>query len=424
VRLALRRGVALLLGIFLPLAILEIALQISSSSYRAALLASRESGIDRGAARILCVGDSNTFGVRVAAADSYPGRLQAMLDEVAGVGKWQVLNDGVPGSNTAQLAARVRRRAEEVAPQIVIALGGINNTWNAARGEEPQSLLDRSRLVRLAKIVWNDLHAAPREPGNAGVELAEVERVGGGERRDDDALVALTADDLRRLIAAAREAGAVPVLMTYPGQHPHAAPMNRAAREVAAAEGCLLVDHDRAFQGYVERFGYDAILFADSHPAEAGYTLLARDLLAALIDASLVAAAMPAHRFEPTRFNVAAALTVEHDGKGRPVALLLVAEPDAAFQVYVSPLREPQIDLGTRKIPVGAHPWVEESKQRPELRGTLDAAGRAKVLLPDVIADLPAGQRLFAAFVTQDPRVIHQASVRSISGAVEIARRD
>jgi hypothetical protein len=47
--------------------------------------------------RVLCLGDSNTFGLGVAAEDSYPVQLERLWNERAGDPRIQVVNVGRPG---------------------------------------------------------------------------------------------------------------------------------------------------------------------------------------------------------------------------------------------------------------------------------------------------------------------------------------
>lgn len=419
-----RKLLLALVAALLPLVLAELSLRVSSRFYRAALLQSRAQSLDEGAARVLCVGDSNTFGVRVAAERSYPGQLEALLNAGAARRRYQVVNRGVPGKNTAQILADLEAEIAEVEPRVLLVLAGINNSWNVAaaqRGHEAR-WYDHLRLVKLARIALNDLRAGERaasgaaaEPEIAAIERADRER-GRAERP------AITRDDLVAIAELARGLGVVPVLQTYAGHHPHMEPFNAAAREAAAATGALLIDHDARFGHYIGEYGYGALFFEDSHPAEAGYELFARDVVRALSAAGLIEGVPPPPDGPPRFEKKDAVLALERDAAGRPAALLLEGEPGAGFQVYASPLREPELDLGSRKVPVGVHPWLDICRSFAPFRGTLDAGGRARVPLPEQVAALPAGEVLYAAFVTLDPRPTHERAVRSISAAVEVRR--
>ncbi len=65
----------------------------------------------RGTIRILAIGDSYTFGVGVTQAETYVGRLEAVLNERLGGRdiRFETLNAGVPGYNTYQELIIFRR---------------------------------------------------------------------------------------------------------------------------------------------------------------------------------------------------------------------------------------------------------------------------------------------------------------------------
>lgn len=366
--------------------------------------------------RILCVGDSNTFGVRVAAEDSYPGRLEAFLNRSGD--RYQVLNRGRPGQNTALILKTLRDDLERDRPEVLLVLAGINNGWNVA-GREQESFLDGLRLVRLLRIAAHDLRTGGREePASGAGEAAAVTRA--TDPRTAAELRQVTRDDLVRIAEVARGAGVRCVLQTYPSHHPHMPPYNDAARDAAAASGALLSDHDRRFGPYIERYGWDRLFFEDSHPVEAGYALMARDLLRDLLEDGVVDGTPLPDDWEPAGFRESVTLEVETGPDGRPVALLLGAAPGEGFQVYLSPTREPEVDLGTRRIPIGQHAWVEFCKTHAPFRGETGADGTARVPLPEQVRELPSGAILYAAFVTRDPRATHALAVRSISDVVEI----
>lgn len=54
-----------------------------------------------GVFRIVCLGDSQTFGAGTY-ADSYPAQLQRLLDDEAGAGRFEVINAGIHGTNLYQ----------------------------------------------------------------------------------------------------------------------------------------------------------------------------------------------------------------------------------------------------------------------------------------------------------------------------------
>lgn len=70
--------------------------------------------------RILAVGDSNTFGYGVNAEDTYPSKLEKLLNEQSSPCRFEVLNCGSCGYNTYQEYAFIKEVALELQPDAVI----------------------------------------------------------------------------------------------------------------------------------------------------------------------------------------------------------------------------------------------------------------------------------------------------------------
>ncbi len=77
--------------------------------------------------RILCIGDSRTFGAGVEDAETYPAQLQAILDTQF-PGRFEVINAGVSGYSAPQGLRYLELRGKALAPDIVIACFG-HNEW-------------------------------------------------------------------------------------------------------------------------------------------------------------------------------------------------------------------------------------------------------------------------------------------------------
>ncbi|MBI5739592.1 MAG: hypothetical protein HZA16_02625 [Nitrospirae bacterium] len=136
--------------------------------------------------RILCMGDSSTYGLGASDAGkfSYPAQLQTILDRNISSRKCEVLNLGVPGINSSQLLNRFRSNILKYKPDLVIVMVGINDPWNL---EESGILkfynagafrklmmnmefgLNRSRLFRFFRLVLlsKEVNSADAEPNIA-----------------------------------------------------------------------------------------------------------------------------------------------------------------------------------------------------------------------------------------------------------------
>jgi lysophospholipase L1-like esterase len=87
--------------------------------------------------RLLAVGDSFTMGLRVAAEDSWPERLEALLRE--GGRDARVLNAGVPGYSARQMRQALEELLPEMQPRVVLFGLYALSFW---RVEAPYTLFD------------------------------------------------------------------------------------------------------------------------------------------------------------------------------------------------------------------------------------------------------------------------------------------
>jgi hypothetical protein len=171
-----RRILAVLIGLLATAVLLEAGLWTASLFFhppdRAALLAPAP-----GEQRILCIGDSNTYGVYLDPEESYPAQLQGFLDLAPG-NPWRVVNLGFPGQNSAQVRARLAENLVLYRAGILIVLVGVNNSWSPAmshlwkfpdREPEPHfftALLQKCRTIGLARMAFGRLKSWFRPGGS------------------------------------------------------------------------------------------------------------------------------------------------------------------------------------------------------------------------------------------------------------------
>lgn len=91
------------------------------------------------APRIVCVGDSHTFGTGVNQLQSWPARLADVL-HASGLPGAQVINLGVPGYDTVQEAIWLQRAGLPLAPDLVLLQYFVNDpaVRGLSRPEEPE----------------------------------------------------------------------------------------------------------------------------------------------------------------------------------------------------------------------------------------------------------------------------------------------
>jgi lysophospholipase L1-like esterase len=169
-----------LFGLLITLLLVEIGLRLASQ-----LVDSRASEADgRRSRTILTLGDSHTYGVYFSAEESYPGRLEAQLAERA-PGRYQVINLGLPGMNSSEIATRLPDWLERYHPDIAIIGVGVSNIWNRSDSEldgRANRLLDSLRVIRAVRLIGARIEPSPGE--NEPTNRPELDRILlQGERR-------------------------------------------------------------------------------------------------------------------------------------------------------------------------------------------------------------------------------------------------
>jgi lysophospholipase L1-like esterase len=293
------KGLALLIAI---LAGVELVLVF-------ALVAVDRSGAWRPGARerVLCVGDSHTYGAGVRSDEAYPAQLQVLLDEAA-PGVYSVVNRGVPGYNSLQVRNRLPQWIAELRPTVIVVVVGVNNTWNEAGfrlpGEPWTSRLRQAllhlRLVRLVEV-WrahraldatldhNQLPFGDRPEyrldgkrggfvawdDGAGEEFAPMTRRPVASSR----AIRRALDDYTAMVRTTRRDGVRLVFLGYPTRIPLFVPFSDAMSQLAAREHVDFVDAADATQRVPP--GRQTWTFG-AHAGPAGLTEIARDVAATI----------------------------------------------------------------------------------------------------------------------------------------------
>ena len=99
-----------------------------------------------GVFRIICMGDSSTYGWGLDTQETYAACLQKLLDKLYGAGKFQVLNFGMPGYTTFQGYILLQREVMSYQPDVVCLAFGAND-------DSPVALTSRERYERACSWV-------------------------------------------------------------------------------------------------------------------------------------------------------------------------------------------------------------------------------------------------------------------------------
>jgi len=285
----------------LTVAVAEGALRLASLFAR-----TRDTAWRPGATRrVLCVGDSHTYGAGVAAEDAYPQQLQALLDEQT-PGAYSVANFGLPGMSSTQVRNRLPGLIAELRPDVVVEWSGANDAWNRGEEESPRGWRDHVRAfvsgLRLTRFVRVWLYRQHLETDIAGQPFGDrphfehdqtipgrlkttvdwggaVERLEypWGKPPDDDA-APLTTANVAAMADIARVRGVGLIAVTYPLEAwPNIIALNRALRELAARSALPLVDGPRALERVPQK---ERVWVFHTHPGRAIYREIARDVAA------------------------------------------------------------------------------------------------------------------------------------------------
>ncbi len=110
----------IIIGIILSLIILEIGLQLSGFTLTAIKKYGNKKTKDSNTITILCLGESTTDG-------QWPPVLQKILDEKSKNKKFNVVDEGVVGTNTKKISEKIVDFLLKYNPDIVISMIGIND---------------------------------------------------------------------------------------------------------------------------------------------------------------------------------------------------------------------------------------------------------------------------------------------------------
>ncbi len=269
-----------ILAIVVALLAGEIFLQ-GASWVAQAWVAQRGGKIEvEGAIRILCVGDSHTFGLPLPVEESYPAQLSEALAARYPALDVEVVNLGVPSLNSAFVANRLEQQMHQMQPQLVIVWVGINNLWNVmekgpySKGEGSATwrrVFQSSRLVRLATLIWFTRSGHQYDPGQRGGwwdgESTPSGRLPKGAPRVDPAPGLLR--DLTRMASIAYSLETPILFVAYPfsGQQG----ISRIIMEAGARAGVDVVETAPAMaQARLDGFGRSDLIDERSGPHPSG----------------------------------------------------------------------------------------------------------------------------------------------------------
>lgn len=291
-----------LLGLVGGLVLAEAALQIGSLFVgpRGNAAAWREDGHRL---RLLFLGDSNTYGIAVEPSEAYPRVLEAEWRPPPGEAGLEVVNLGFPGTNSTKVRNDLPRILRVLRPDVLLVMIGANDYWTlpeTAGGSFGDRLADwawrHSRVYRFlymalrsranAELSVDVTQTLPYFAGQKGVGRVGADEFPLGFTMDPSPPAGDVRDEalrqnLREIIATARDAAVPLVLLTYASSGQLYGRANAIAREEARSADVALVDVAAVFAPLCPD-GRCTQLLGDGHPSADGHALIARTLRDAL----------------------------------------------------------------------------------------------------------------------------------------------
>jgi lysophospholipase L1-like esterase len=303
-------------GLLLAIVGLELTLQAASWVAQARVRAGQPGSAGAGDLRVLCLGDSNTYGLYLDREESYPAQLEALWNATNDAPTLEVLNLGMPGTNSSWLVRESDRLLDTFQPDLVLLMVGGNDFWTRAYATDGSDggwrrWLRYSKILRAIYMARKgheagvlevvNRHGAdrrdvpPPEEIRQGIRGGFDVRYGGeefsmrfetaatGEQGDPQALRA----NLRTLIEKAEAHGATVALMSYPSRRFFYNAANEELKRIASALAVPLIDHDAIFAPLCPDESCPDLLFPDGHPKARGYHMMAEAIISWLSNSEL-----------------------------------------------------------------------------------------------------------------------------------------
>ena len=287
-------------GLVLTVVLLELSLQLGSLFIAAPRGSSTASWASEHR-RILCVGDSNTWGIGLddREREAYPAQLESTWNE-GDRAPIEVLNLGYPGTNSSRLLGLFPGFLEAIAPDLVIVMIGVNDYWTEPVPTERQvhdagiwdTLKRRSRLYKGLYMLRrrsqiDDLEIEMKQGPLAFKRHDSVLSIGdhrfelgwSAEIQSPKEAAALLKSNLHEIVRLSADSSTQLVLMTYPGRWKFYGRANKTIRTVAQEGGLPLIDLQSVFRRICTTRDCERWLLPDQHPTALGYQRVAETIV-------------------------------------------------------------------------------------------------------------------------------------------------
>lgn len=278
----------------------EAGLQIAAFFVRRATRAELPIAWVTGNVRVLCLGDSHTYGLWVDRSQAYPQQLESLWNQRTLSPKLEVLNVGVPGTNSSRLVRELPQLLETLDPDTLIIMVGGNDFWTlpvpleGSGASQPQAsflkrhsllyrlyyLFQRGRQVSAPEIILDPdatLTGTGRYQVRVGDQQIEMGYTAGAS--DLRGSLASLRRNLQRLVELARDGDRTLYLMTYPTKQNPFLTASMVIKAVAEETGTPLIDLTAVFARICPKRDCPETVFEDGHPKAPGYRIVAETIL-------------------------------------------------------------------------------------------------------------------------------------------------
>lgn len=237
----------------------------------------------RGDLRIVCVGDSCTFGAGVRYEDTFGVQVERALQRASPDRRVDVLLGAIFGHSSHQNRILFERRLIAYAPDVTVFYCGLYNDWVPAVGRTDRERSNQLRLLQVLRSAFEtqaardtaqELFESGQRPARPRVSLPEFR------------------DNLESMIESAVAAGSEVVVILPPraqsmeSRWPFGLEYVQAARDIATALDAHLIDAPKLVRAYEARAarwrdeqGYWPAFVDEGHPSVLGHRLIAQSLI-------------------------------------------------------------------------------------------------------------------------------------------------
>lgn len=304
--------ICLAIGVILSLVIAELLLRIAGLGY--SLVNKIPQKHENSDYRILCVGESTTFGIGTVnpLLYSYPRQLEQKLNAKFTDLRIQCFYDSNIGVNTTKNLLELPSAIRNYQPNLVIFMVGTNNWWNLDKSSslffnknnlfhkifiKLQALLYRFRIYKLFKwlvysrglykleenIEWPDLNGTDAENSEIRHKISEDLWFSIEEKCGMNIFNEIAYYDLQEMIMICKKNKIDIIICSYPvGQ----SDLYRVQKKLSLLFNCYFVDNTLIFRNLNNPKDYlsnDAI-----HPNEKGYRIVAENIYNCILDHKLI----------------------------------------------------------------------------------------------------------------------------------------